>query len=217
MKRQAIVLALVCAALPAGCGGSDSKPSEEPAEVVKSDPIGPRLGDGCSVEAVTPTLVEIDTEEGQVDCDEAKGILEIYFDQVATKSKSNNGELKLGAWTCRRAPGGMAPYSGSCVSENGTFGMYSVGYAPRPANKNTDCNLPPPDGAGFFNLRATNIDCSIAEGIIDEWVERCASNPDPDPCTISNGLKCSYRTEGYEAGSIACRGREQLVEFDTGS
>ena len=189
---------------------AEKAPNTPKAEKASKGPVAgsPQLGDGCTVESGY-TFDEINTREGRVSCPEAQRVLRLYFDNVDTR-----GSFSVGPdWSCTSAPGGMRPYLGSCSSDSAVFEYFRVGWAREPQNVRQDCRLEPVDGAGFFNLEATDIPCGAAKLVIDEW--GTTSCPPEGPCRISNGLTCTFTSTGYESGSIVCEGRGQIVTFDT--
>lgn len=88
------------------------------------------------------------------------------------------------------------------------------------STKPVDCMLPPPDGAGFFELFATKVDCTTAENVRQAWSTQCAgSDTGVEDCAVIEGFSCTYERQGYELGQITCtRGDDDaVVTFKTGA
>ncbi len=210
-----------------GCGGSDSTTVTVRERVVTetagSAPLndGPGLGDDCTAETPIATEVEARTTQGPLQCKEAQRVMEIYFAHAATSGVGSGAGLRVGGWDCITAPPPEQPLAGYCSDAGDSlrkFEIYSVGYAFRPENRNTDCHLPPPNGAGQSNLRATDIDCIAAKRILESWQTQCASAEVSGPCAVADGARCLVVELGYELSRIECRGRPgQLVTFETGA
>lgn len=83
-----------------------------------------------------------------------------------------------------------------------------------------DCMLPPPDGAGFFDLFATKVDCTTAENVRQAWSTQCAgSDTGVEDCAVIEGFSCTYERQGYELGQITCNREDDgaVVTFKTGA
>jgi hypothetical protein len=208
-----------------GCGGSDSTVTVRERVVVDtppgvSDNSGPQLGDDCTAETTISTEVEVSTIRGPLQCREAQRVMEIYFANAATAATGSGAGLEIGDWSCLSAPPPQHPLAGRCQTGDAQreFEMYSIGYAFRPENQDVDCHLPPPDGAGQSNLRATDIDCDGAERVLDTWSSKCASSYRTGACPVGDGVSCTIVELGYELSQIKCKGRRgQLVTFETGA
>lgn len=209
----------------AGCGGSASPtvpPEQSVSDNVSSagNRVGPRLGDDCTAELTNATEVEVSTVRGPLECREARGLLKIYSANAAQHGSGTGGALDIGVWRCKSATPTEQPRAGQCEQRAGAprmFEVYTVGFSFRAGNNNLDCHIPPPDGAGQYNLRATNIDCGAAERILDLWTTRCAGSR-IEACVVEHGVSCRIVDLGYELSQIRCRGRRnQLVTFETGA
>jgi hypothetical protein len=83
-----------------------------------------------------------------------------------------------------------------------------------------DCGLPPPDGAGFFDLFATNVDCATAEAVRQAWSTQCAgSDTGVEGCAVIQRFTCTFTQTGYELGEIECvrEDDDAVVTFKTGA
>jgi hypothetical protein len=211
----------------AGCGSSDSttvtvqKRTADTAAELAPVSYGPQLGDGCTAETAIATEVEATTVRGPLQCREVRRVMEIYFANAGTNGVGSGAGLEVGSWACVTAPPPEQPLAGYCKEAEGAqreFEMYSIGLAFRPGNRNVDCHLPPPDGAGQSNLRATSIDCAAASMVLGLWLSRCTGKHTEEACSVGDGVRCATIELGYELSQIRCRGRnDQLVTFETGA
>ena len=91
---------------------------------------------------------------------------------------------------------------------------------PSVAGEPVDCGLPPPEGGGFFDMFATEVDCATAENVRQAWSTQCAgSDTGVEDCAVTEGFSCTFEEVGVEVAEIACTRADDdaVVTFKTGA
>ena len=88
------------------------------------------------------------------------------------------------------------------------------------AGEPVDCELPPPEGGGFFDMFATDVDCATAENVRQAWSTQCAgSDTGVEDCAVIEGFSCTFEEVGVELAEITCTRADDdaVVTFKTGA
>lgn len=228
IRRWVVLLAATALSAGAliGCGGSTTTVIQQVTatteETSTDSSAGPRLGDECVAETTITSLGEVDTKTGPMTCEEAQGILRVYFESAPTEASGSGGGLSVGKWFCILTPvGANSSKVGQC-EERGkggrAFAMYSAGWAERPENRNEPCDVAPPDGGGVVEVRATNIDCQAAIAISQQFADPESCSPvggDGYQCRLPEGYVCTSKPAGYDGAITTCASGDQKAVIKT--
>jgi hypothetical protein len=93
-------------------------PPAEPAK--KNSNSAKRAGDTCDAEQADGTPINIEVDQGKINCTGAQALWTEFQRRAPTEGAGSSGFLELEGWGCAGAPAVAAPRAGSCEWLDGT-------------------------------------------------------------------------------------------------